>query len=96
MPNTLRASIERASLPLIARISALPRAVPLLLLLALLIAGLVIAGPVGFALMGLVAAFVGWILYLSWPRLTGTERIMRSAVVLLAVAIAISRLRPPG
>ena len=96
MPNTLRPSIERASLPLITRLSSLPRAVPFLLLLALLIAGVVIRGPVGFVLMGLGAVFVGWILYLSWPRLTSSERIMRSAVLLLAVTMAVTQLRPQG
>jgi hypothetical protein len=94
VPNTLRASIERASLPLVARISSLPRAVPFLILLALLVSGVVIAGPVGFTLMGLAALFVAWVLYLSWPRLTGTERIMRFAVLLLAVAMAVSLLFP--
>jgi len=96
VPNTLRPSIERASLPLITRLSSLPRAVPFLLLLALLIAGVVIRGPVGFVLMGLGAVFVGWILYLSWPRLTSSERIMRSAVLLLAVTMAVTQLRPQG
>ncbi|MDQ5840527.1 MAG: hypothetical protein M3537_05175 [Chloroflexota bacterium] len=71
------------------KLSSLPRAVPFLLLLALLLGGLLIKGPVGFVLMGLGAAFVGWILYLSWPRLSGTERIMRFAVLLLAVALAV-------
>jgi hypothetical protein len=96
VPNTLRSSVERASLPLITAISRLPRAVPFLVLLALLVAGVVISGPVGSALMGLAAVFVGWVLYLSWPRLTGTERIMRVAVLLLAVAMAISRISPRG
>ncbi|MHB1473857.1 MAG: DUF6703 family protein [Dermatophilaceae bacterium] len=94
MPNTLRPSIERASLPLITKLNGLPRVVPFLLLLALLVAGAVIVGPVGFVLMGLAAVFVAWILYLSWPRLTGSERIMRSAVLLLAAAMAITRLSP--
>ncbi len=94
MPNTLRPSVERASLPLITKISSLPKALPFLLLLALLVAGVLIGGPVGFALMGLAALFVGWILYLSWPRLTGSERIMRLAVLLLAVAMAIVQLFP--
>jgi hypothetical protein len=79
VPNTLRSSIERASLPLMTKLSSLPRAVPFLLMLALLVGGLLIKGTVGFVLMGLAAAFVGWILYLSWPRLSGTERIMRFA-----------------
>jgi hypothetical protein len=90
----MRRNIERASLPLITRLGSLPRAVPFLLLVALLIAGVLIQGPAGFVLMGLGALFVGWILYLSWPRLTGSERIMRSAVVLLAVAMAVTRLFP--
>jgi len=90
----MRSNIERASLPLITRLSGLPRAVPFLLLLVLLVAGVVIAGPVGFVLMGVAAAFVGWILYLSWPRLSGSERIMRSAVLLLAVALAVVQLFP--
>lgn len=96
MPNTLRASVERASLPLITRLSQLPRAVPFLLMLGLLVAGVVIAGPVGFVLMAVAATFVGWILYLSWPRLSGTERIMRLAVLLLAVTLAVVQLFPRG
>jgi hypothetical protein len=89
VPNTLRSSVERASLPLMTKLSSLPRAVPFLLLLALLVVGAVIKGMVGFVLMGLAAAFVGWILYLSWPRLSATERLMRFAVLLLAVALAV-------
>jgi len=76
------------------RLSGLPRLVPFLLLMTLLVAGVVISGPVGFALMGLGAAFVGWVLYLSWPRLTGSERIMRLAVLLLAVSLAVVQLFP--
>jgi hypothetical protein len=94
--STLRPSIERASLPLITRLSSLPRAAPFLLLLALLVAGALIRGPVGLVLMGLATAFVGWILYLSWPRLTGSERIMRFAVLLLAVAMTVRQLFPRG
>jgi hypothetical protein len=94
VPNTLRRNIERASLPVITRLGSVPRALPFLLLLALLIAGVVIQGTVGFVLMGLGAAFVAWILYLSWPRLTGSERMMRSAVLMLAVAMAVIQLFP--
>ena len=94
MPSTLRPSIERASLPLVTKLTGLPRAVPFLLLLALLVAGVMIAGPVGFILMALGAVFVAWILYLSWPRLTSSERIMRSAVLLLAAVMAITLLFP--
>jgi hypothetical protein len=76
------------------RLSHLPKVVPFLVSLALLMGGLIIGGIVGFVLMGVAALFVGWILYLSWPRLKGTERLMRSAVLLVAVAMAVVQLFP--
>jgi hypothetical protein len=99
VPNTLRQRIDQASLPLMTRLSRLPRPVPFLILLGLLVGGL-FSGTVlglaalGFVLMGLAAAFVGWVLYLSWPRLTGSERIMRLAVLVLAIAMAVVQLFP--
>ena len=94
MPNTLRQRIDHASLPLMTRLSRLPRLVPSVALLALLVAGVLIGGPVGFVLMALAAMFVAWILYLSWPGLSTSERIMRFAVLLLAVAMAVVQLFP--
>jgi hypothetical protein len=96
VPNTVRSRIDHASLPLMTRLSRLPRLAPFLILLALLVGGVLIGGPVGFILMTLAAIFVAWVLYLSWPRLSGSERIMRLAVLLLAVAMAVSRLFPRG
>ena len=94
MPNTVRHRIDHASLPLMTKLSRLPRLVPFLILLALLVAGVLISGQVGFVLMSLAAIFVAWVLYLSWPRLSGSERIMRLAVLLLAVAMAVVQLFP--
>ena len=79
---------------MITRLSSLPKAVPFLVLTAVLVAGVIIHGPVGFVLMAQAAVVVGWILYLSWPRLTGSERIMRTAVLMLAAAMAVTRLFP--
>ena len=76
------------------RLSKLPKLVPFAVLLILLGAGLIIHGPAGFVLVGLAALFVAWVLYLSWPVLKGSERIMRLAVLLLAVALAIVQLFP--
>ena len=76
------------------RLSRLPKLVPFAVLLTLLGAGLIIQGPAGFVLVGLAALFVAWVLYLSWPVLNGSERIMRLAVLLLAVALAIVQLFP--
>ena len=94
MPNTLRHRIDQASLPLMTKLSRLPRFVPFLLMLALLVGGVLIGGMIGFVLMGLASLFVGWVLYLAWPRLNGSEKIMRLAVLLLAVVLAVVQLFP--
>lgn len=96
MANTLRERIDHASLPLMTRLSSLPPLMPFLILLVLLVGGLLVGGPVGFALMALAALFVGWVLYLGWPRLSTSERIMRLAVLVLAVAMAVVQLFPRG
>jgi hypothetical protein len=94
VPNTLRHRIDQASLPLMTKLSRLPKLLPLAILLAVLGAGVLIGGPPGFILMLLVAVFITWVLYLSWPLLSGSERLMRSAVLLFAVAMAVSVLFP--
>jgi len=70
--------------------------VPFLVLLALVVAGVLVGGPLGAVLVGLVAVAVAWLLALAWPALTGVERLGRVAVLLLAVALAVVQLRPRG
>jgi hypothetical protein len=91
--SSFRASVERASLPVLTRLSSLPRIIPFLVVLALLVGGILIPGW-GWVLTALVALFLAWMLFLGWPRLTGVERLMRAAVVLLAVAITVTQAIP--
>ncbi len=93
MSSSFRASVERASLPVLSRLSHLPRFIPFLVVLALLVGGILIPGW-GWVLTALVALFLAWMLFLGWPRLTGVERLMRAAVVLLAVAITLTQAIP--
>lgn len=93
MSSSFRTSVEKASLPLLTRLSRLPRIVPFLVVLALLVGGILIPGW-GWVLTALVALFLAWMLFLGWPRLTGVERLMRVAVILLAVAIAVTQAIP--
>ena len=76
------------------KLSRLPKLLPFAILLTLLVAGVLIHGPLGFVLMLLAIAFIAWVLYLSWPVLTSSERLMRSAVLLLALVMAVSVLFP--
>ncbi|HEX5524724.1 MAG TPA: DUF6703 family protein [Pedococcus sp.] len=93
--SSFRESLERASLPLVERLSRLPRAFPFLIVLALLVGGILIPGW-GWVLTGLVALFLAWVLVLGWPRLKPVERLMRIAVLFMAVAIAVAQAVPRG
>jgi hypothetical protein len=92
---TLRQSIETASLPALRRLGALPRAVPFLLVLGLMVAGILVPGW-GWLFLLPVVAFLVWTLYLGWPALEPSARLGRIAVVLMAVAIAVTQAVPRG
>ncbi len=91
--SSLRTAVERASLGPVKALSTLPRALPFLLVLGLLVGGIFIPRW-GFILILLVAGFLGWLLFLAWPRLPGVERLMRGTVVLLALAIGLTEAFP--
>ena len=93
--SSLRESFERASLPALTYISSLPRFVPFLLILGLVVAGLFIPGW-GWLLIALVTLFLAWIGALAWPRLSMPERLMRVAVVVMMAAITITQAAPRG
>ncbi len=91
--STLRESFERVSLPALTRLSALPRFVPFLLVLGLIVAGVFVPGW-GWALILLAALVLLWILALAWPRLTVPERMMRVAVVAMLGAVIVTQAFP--
>lgn len=93
-PTGLRGAVERLSLPVLQRLVRLPRAVPFLVLLGLLVLAIFTGGALAVACTALVTAVVGWLLYLSWPRLTGVERLGRVAVLAMAVALCLVQVFP--
>jgi hypothetical protein len=74
------------------RFDALPRVAILLALLAALAVGVFAPAPWSGLAFLVVSAFIGWLLYLTWPRLTLPERLMRFAVLALTVAVGIINL----
>jgi hypothetical protein len=90
----VRAAVEEASRPLLIQLSRVPRIVPFLVMLALVVAGLFVSGVAGFVLIMLGVAFLAWLLYLGWPQLAGAERMLRLAVIALAVGMAVIQLSP--
>lgn len=93
MSLPFRSRVEHRAHPLLVRLSRLPRPVPFLLVFALLLTG-VFVPRVGFVATGVVAAFVAFLIYYTWPRLTRPERLLRAAVLLLVVALAVVQAFP--
>ncbi len=91
--STLRESFERASLPAFRWLEGLPRAVPFLVVLALAVAGILLPAP-GWVLLALVVLLLAWILALAWPRLSGSERLLRLAVVAVMTAVLLTQVFP--
>ena len=91
--STVRPRVESASLPVISWLNGLPRAVPFLTILVLMVAGILVPGW-GWLLLLVVVLFLGWTFYLSWPALDGVNRLMRGTVIVLAVAITVTQAIP--
>lgn len=60
--------------------------------LAVFIAGVVVAGPIGAFLVGLVTLAAGVLLALRWQALDERVRLFRAVVVLAGIAVTISLL----
>ena len=91
MVATVRKRVEVLSAPILIRLHSLPRAVIPALILLFMFVGLVKDNALGGIALLIVATFVGWLLYLSWPLLEGRARILRTLAVLLVFAAAISK-----
>jgi hypothetical protein len=70
-------------------VGQLPRWLPGTVLAALFVAGLAVGGWAGAVAMCVVAAFLGWLAYLSWPRLPRTGRIGRALTIALLLGLAV-------
>ena len=92
---TPRRNIESTSLPVITWLNGLPRALPFLAILALMVAGILVPGW-GWVLLLVVVLFLVWTFYLSWPALDGVNKLMRGTVIVLAIAITITQAIPKG
>jgi hypothetical protein len=80
-------------LPAVSRLNHLPRAVPFLGVLALMIGGIFVPGW-GWLLLLLLLVFLLWTLYLSWPALDTVNRFMRATLVLMVAALTLTQAFP--
>lgn len=85
-PSPVRDVIERRSATLLVYLHRLPRWVPLFVMLGLLTCALVVKGVVGAVLLVAMTAILGWLAYIAWPTLRGTDRAFRVASVVVVLA----------
>ncbi len=90
-----RSRVEHAAYPVLDRLERVPRLVPFLLVLALLVVGIFVPGW-GFVATALIALVVAFLIYYTWPRLTMPERLMRIAVLAIIVAVTVVQAVPRG
>lgn len=84
--------MHRRSYAALTRLHAMPRWTVPVATVVLVFVGLY-AGPIlgGICLL-VVAAFLGWLAYLAWPRLGGIGRVGRCLVLALVTGVALARL----
>ncbi|PDP88932.1 hypothetical protein CQJ94_04110 [Glycomyces fuscus] len=85
-----RAVEERSAVPLV-WLHQGPRWLAPLVVGALFIAGLMAPGPVGAVCLLLVAVFVAWLAFLTWPSLGGQPRTARVLMVVVVLVLAVAR-----
>lgn len=86
-----RSGIRRRSAVFFVYLNQLPRWVPLVVLPALLIAGLAAPGPVGGALL-IVLALLLWFAFLAAPTRNAAHRAIRLVVPLVLVVAGVAKL----
>jgi hypothetical protein len=79
------------SAPVLIRMNVMPKWFVPLVLAAFLIGGLVIPSRLSGLLLLVVAAFLGWLVAISWPLVKPRGRLLRVAVVALVVVVAVFR-----
>lgn len=89
-----RRSLERGSARPLLLLHQFPVWLVPVLLTVLLVTGLAVPGWIGAAALVLVAAFLGWLAAVSWPRLAPGGRLLRvAAVACVLVAAGIQAVR---
>jgi hypothetical protein len=86
-----KSTIRRQSAVFLLYVHQLPRWVPLIVLPALLIAGLAVPGVLG-AVALLLLALVVWFLFMATPPRNPAHRVLRLAVPLLLLVVAAVKL----
>ena len=92
-PGQGPSSWERRSLPWATRLARVPKPLLLIVIAALLIAALIVEGVIGGLLLLVLGAFFAWLLLLAWRVLDTPGRLLRSAIVVVILVLAVDMMR---
>lgn len=84
--SALRKRITDLSAPALLRIHGLPKFLVPGLIAILMLLGLFLPAPYSGISLTIVSAFIGWLMYLSWPLLDPKSRLIRLLVFLILIA----------
>lgn len=90
MSTPFRRRVELRAGPVLVVLGRLPKIVPFAVVLGLLVAGLLVGGPVGALLLGILALLLAVLLFLAWPALQPQPRFLRLLIVALVTARALT------
>ncbi len=91
MTSPLRQAFEARSVTALSALTAAPKWVLFLVVLAVVTGGLLLTGTPALLLLLALAAFLGWLAYLAWPALAPGQRLLRLLTVLLVAGAAYAR-----
>jgi hypothetical protein len=91
-PQPKPTRLQKASAPLLLKLSAMPRWLVPLMLGALLLLGFFLEGVLGALALLTVGVFLAWLVLLSWPLLSPGSKAIRALVVGVVLGVAISDL----
>jgi uncharacterized protein DUF6703 len=86
-----RAMVSARSRGILLRLSQLPRLVVPGVMLVLMLVGLSAPLPLALPAFAVIAAFVAWLAYLSWPILDPRARLLRAVMLAVVVGAAVGR-----
>ena len=84
--------LQRISLPLLTRLTRLPKWLIVVVMAVLLVFGMIQTGSLawlGALILGVLAVFFLWLLVLSWPAIPASGRMLRGIVVVALAGAAV-------
>lgn len=90
-PSGAREKFEDLSRGPLQALNRMPRALVVIGMAALLVAGLMTPPAIGAILLGVLALFLAWLVALSWPVLPNGSRALRLFTVALVLGAAFMR-----